>query len=298
MRPAAHSPMPRLPAARPLLAAALAAALLGACAKSSEVERLSETNRVQNQRLRALEEDVGDQLQQQQETLAALRQELRSLQGRITVINERSERLASEQQALAEGQERTQAEQRKLARLVEEERARMEQLKLEAQNDLDKMRLQLGQLEQALRSPIAGLPAKTRADKAFREAYSLLINGELDLAADEFAAFAEAHPKDERVVEALYQQGQALFLLRKYDHALIPFFEVVDKAPGHELAVPARWMLARSLEETGDLKLAREFYAQLINQNTAYANDATRRVAFINKLYPSSRNDNGGKGGG
>jgi hypothetical protein len=50
-------------------------------------------------------------------------------------------------------------------------------------------------------------------------------------------------------------------------------------------------MTARTLEETGDLKLAREFYAQLINGNTPYAVDATRRVAFINKLFPQAQGE-------
>jgi TolA-binding protein len=175
---------------------------------------------------------------------------------------------------------------------VDEELTRMKRANLESASELDKMRLQLADLEKLLRSPISRLPAKTAADLDYRAAHYDLISGQFDLAADKFERFRKEHPKDPRGTEALYRRGQAFFLLRRYDHALIPLFELVDKAPKDELATPARWYLARALEETGDLKLAREFYAQLINEKTAYANDATRRVAFINRLFPRSE---GGK---
>lgn len=274
----------------------LALTLAAACAKSSDIDRVEESNRVQDQRLLAIERDVGSSLEEQRQALRAVQGDLRAIQGdlramrgRTNLISERTEQLVSEQSALSEALERSHSEQRRLTRRVEEQVARMSRFRLESENDLDKMRLQLGQLEKLLKSPIAKLPAKTAADKEFRIANHLLINGEFDLAADRFETFRKKHPKDKRGTEALFRRGQALFLMRKYDHALIPFFEVVDKAPDHELAMPSRWMLARALEETGDLKLAREFYAQLIAGKTAYASDATRRVAFINKLFPRPR---------
>jgi TolA-binding protein len=60
----------------------------------------------------------------------------------------------------------------------------------------------------------------------------------------------------------------------------------VDKTPNHALAPEARWILARSLEEKGDFKLAREFYAEMINTNSKYKPDAMRRVQFLNVLQP------------
>lgn len=272
----------------PLLIALLAALAAAGCAKSSDVEAVAETNRVQDQRLRAIEGDVGTALREQQAMMEELRTEVRAVKGQMELVNQRTERLANEQTAITEGLERNLAEQRKLSRKVDESLAEMARYKLEAQNDLDKMRIQVAELEKLLKSPISGLPDDTRADAAFRQAYFHLINGEFDIAAQRFKAFREDYPEDDRQIQALFRRGQAFFLMRRYDHALIPFFEVLDKAPKHELATPARWMLARALEETGDLKLAREFYAQLINNKTVYANDATRRVAFINRLFPRS----------
>ena len=252
------------------------------CATSGDVKKIDEANRVQNQRLRALEEDIGTALDSQ-------RTEIKALRGQLLLVKEQTDRMAREQSAITENQERSKARQRKLTRMVEEEVNRIVRFKTEAENDLDKMRLQLGQLEKLLKSPISKLPGKTPADKEFRAAYFSLINGELDIAAGEFSAFRKKYPKDKRGVEALYRRGQAYFLMRRYDHALEPFLQVVEKSPRHPLATQARWMLARALEEAGELKLARSFYGQLITGKTVYANDATRRLAFINKLYPKSK---------
>jgi TolA-binding protein len=281
-----------------LIAGLLAAGLLAGCASSSDLGKVSEENRVQDQRLRALEEDVAGQIARQQAALDALRGEVRALQGQLRLIGERNEQMAAEQAAMAQNLERNQAGQLRMTRLVEEESNRMGRFRTEAENDLDKMRVQLGQLEQLLRTPLARMPARTPADKELRAAHFLLIDGELDLAADRFEEFRKKYPDDARGVEALFRRGQAYFLLRKYDHALIPFFEVIDKSPKHPLATPSRWMVARALEETGDLKLAREFYAQLIAGKTIYAGDATRRVAFINKLFPAGEAGKGAPQGG
>lgn len=252
------------------------------CATSGDVKKVDEANRVQDQRLRALEEDIGT-------ALDSLRTEIKALRGQIFLIKEQTDRMAGEQSAITENQERSKARQRKLTRMVEEEVNRIVRFKNDAENDLDKMRLQLGQLEKLLKSPISKLPDKSPADKEFRSAYFSLINGELDVAAGEFAAFRKKYPQDKRGVEALYRRGQAFFLMRRYDHALEPFLQVVEKSAKHPLATQARWMLARALEETGELKLARAFYGQLITGKTVYANDATRRLAFIDKLYSKSK---------
>jgi tetratricopeptide (TPR) repeat protein len=155
---------------------------------------------------------------------------------------------------------------------------------LEVEKALDGVRGQLTGLESLLQSRMADLPQKTKADRAWREAYFQLINGELDVAAAAFADFRTKYGDDPRAVEALYRQGQAYFLRRKYDEALVPCLELVEKHGDHPLAADAKWMLARSLEETGDLKLAREFYAQLIAQDTPHKRDATRRLFFIDRL--------------
>ena len=255
------------------------------------MEKVAEANRVQDQRLRAIETDVGGSLKDQKSEMEQLRRDVKAALGRMDLVDQRTQRMENEQKAITESLERSLSDQRKLGHAVETELAKMAKYKLETDNDLDKMRIQVGELEKLLRSPIARLPAKNQADKDFREAYYHLISGEFDIAADLFDKWRKAYPNDERGFEALYRRGQAFFLLRRYDHAQISLYELVDKAPKSDLATPARWLLARSLEETGDLKLARDFYAQLINDKTPYAADATRRVAFINRLFPRSQGE-------
>lgn len=292
----------------------LCVALLGACAKSSDVEKIdtdmkkvAETDRVQNGRLSRLETGVGKTLSEQGAQIKQLTAEVNalkgqasalehqtkqmgteqdSLKGRTSLLEQSTQQMGTEQQSLSNSVDRTASDQRKLSHSVSEQLASIKRYKLETGNDLDKMRGRLEELQKLLTSPIANLPDKSVADREMRQAYYDLINGEFDVGADAFGAWKHKYPKSPRVPEADYRQGQAYFLMRRYDHALIPLYELVHKWPKSQFAMPARWLLARSLEETGDLKLAREFYAQLINQNTAYSADATRRVAFIDRLYP------------
>lgn len=306
---------------RNLGVALLAVIILNAapgCASNSDLKKEKDINRIQEARIKDLEQDTqsfkerhGNRLKRLEAELRNLRggelkglenqmqnlqgtrlkrvdTQLKILKGNILLIKRTTGEIVKEQTSIRDAQERILFGQRKMTKLVTDELAKFARFRLEAENDLDKIRTRLGQMENLMRSSIARLPSKTRADKAFRRSNFLIVNGEYDLAADGFEAFVKKYPKDKRRAEALFRRGQALFLLRKYDHALIPFFEVLEKSPKHKLATPARWMLARALEETGDLRLARDFYAQLITRKTPYANDATRRVAFINKLFPGS----------
>jgi TolA-binding protein len=285
--PAALREMLAAPAA---LCAALALALaLASCAKTSDVERVEQANRVQDERLRALEEGLSDALRQQFAKLTADMTELkRVVEGRTTALQDRLDQLVAEQTKISETVDRNQAQQKRGERRLEEQVKAFAAYRTDAENDLDKLRLRMKDLEGLLKSPIAGLPAATEPDKVFRDAFFLLISGQLDLAIDRFGQFMQQFPKEPRRAEALFRQGQAYFLLRKYDYVLVPLFELLDKHAQSKFVIEARWLLARSLEETGDFKLARDFYAQLINGKTVYSADASRRVAFMNKLLPAT----------
>lgn len=285
------SPLARSALPAPRTAALLLAALLlaAACAKMGDVERLEQQNRVQDQRLRALEEGVSDALRAQFDKLNADLADLRRVvEGRTANITERLDELAAEQRKIAQTAETSQLQVRRMERRLEDQTKSFAAYRAEAENDLDKLRLRLRDLENLLKSPIAGLPASTEPDKVFRDAYFLLISGQLDLAVDRFGQFMQQFPKEPRRAEALFRQGQAYFLLRKYDFALVPLFEILDKHGQSKFVIEARWLLARSLEETGDLKLARDFYAQLIAGKTVYSADASRRVAFMNRVLPAA----------
>ena len=264
---------------------AISGLLLVGCAKTSDVEEVQSTNRVQEERIRALEDSLSKTLTQQQRELEALRTANNAMQGQIRLMQERTESLGKEQGQITEDQERILSTGAKTNRRLNVEMEAFIKARNETNNALDKLRTEMTQIRAVLQSPIAGLPDSTPADKDYRKAHYFMVSGELDFAVDAFNAFLKAYPKDERGAMVRYRIGQSYFLLRRYDRALIAFYEVVEGAPDAKHADQARWMLARSLEETGDLKLAREFYAQLIKAKTSYTNDATRRLAFITKIY-------------
>lgn len=280
----------RLAPPQALLAAAalIALAALAGCAKSGDVDKVEQENRVQDQRLRALEEGMSGALREQ---FAKMNKEMADLKARLdgqsATITERLDQISAEQRRVTEQVDGNTAHARRIDRRLDEQNKAYLTFRTDSENELDKLRLRMKDVEALLKTPIAGLPATTEPDKLYRDAFFLLISGQLDVAIDRFGQFMQQYPKEPRRAEALFRQGQAYFLLRKYDYALVPLFEILDKFPQSKFVIEARWLLARSLEETGDLKLARDFYAQLITGKTVYSADASRRVAYMNKLLPA-----------
>lgn len=271
-----------------LMAGVGAAVLLAACASSGDVEKVEQTNRVQDERLQALEISMGKEVDNLTKKAQELTRALKAAEGRLLTGNERQEKILRENEELTTALEKANAQFLAMKRRFDKEEELRGTQVAKQERDLDALRLKLDDVEKLMKSPIAELPEKTAADKLFREAFALMISGQMDLAADKFETFRKTHRSDPRAPEALYRRGQAFFLMRRYDRAIVPFFELVDKFPKDKLVVDARWMLARGLEETGDLKLAREFYAQLIAEDTIHKADATRRVHFINRIFPTS----------
>ncbi|MDH5752803.1 MAG: tetratricopeptide repeat protein [Deltaproteobacteria bacterium] len=261
---------------------------LGSCLKSSELEGLEQENKVQDQRLKALEDGIGASLDRQEKTIAELTRSIRAFQGQVRLMNERTDQFGNEQGALTRTLEKDTAERRRLAKEVSDTVAKMERMQLEAESEMDKLRLKIADLEKLLRSPLSGMEANTDADRDYRKAFATMIRGEMDLAVDYFDAFVKAYPDEHRVPDAMFHKGQSFYMIRRYDQALAALFDMVDRYHQHELALPARWLMARALEETGDLKLARDIYNQLISGQTKYAQEATRRLSFINRLFPEN----------
>ena len=270
-----------------LLGVVLALAAAGGCASKGDMEALQQASRVQDDRLKAMETSVGGEIQRLNGEIERLVEQLRKAEARAGGLADKTDKLLGEQARLADDLERANARIQAAQRQAARQKKNLTTLVRESEKELDAVRLMLADINKVMKTSIAQLPAKTKADRLFREAFFHMVSGQLDLAADRFADFAESYPREARAPEAKYRRGQAFFLMRKYDHALVPFFELVEKHPKHDLAVEGRWMIARSLEEIGDFTLARDFYAQLISEKTIHKADATRRVFFINKLYPN-----------
>jgi TolA-binding protein len=257
------------------------------CAKSGDVDRMEQENRVRDARIKALEDGMVDAVRKQTQQLADRIDAIqRSVEARTAATTDRLDQLAGEQTRISDEGETTRAQLKKLDRRFDDYAKAQAVAWTEQSSEVDKLRLRAQDVEKLLRSPIADLPAGTEADKAWREAHFLMISGQMDVAADKFAQFMQTFPSDKRRPEALLRQGQAYFMIRKYDFALAPLYELVDKFGTAKAAVEGKWYIARALEETGDVKLARDFYAQLVAAKTEYSADASRRVALIQKLYP------------
>ena len=278
----------RLPKSLPALWLALFLnfVIMSACASSGDVKKLAQENQVQDERIAALEKVAGASINDLLKELKILQDQVRKTQGRLHTLGGQMEKVQKDQAQLLAQAERSTAQAKSIERLASDQTKEQAKFMTSARQELDGVRLRITEVEKLIRTSLAKLPEKTQADKDFREAFVLLTGGQLDFAAESFVKFQKDYPEDSRIPEALYRQGQALYLGRKFELALVPFFQIVEKFATHNLAVEARWMLARGLEETGDLKLARDFYTQLVAQNTVYKADATRRLHFINKLYP------------
>ena len=270
--------------------------LLAGCVMPGQVSKLDSDNQVQNQRLAAIERSSGREIETLSQQLETMRRQLRSSAGQLQNMSSKLDKLLKEQTAIADSQEKTNAQGHSVRRRMDRMEKENAILQRSQKKELDAMRISMAAMVKLMKSPISGLPSKTKADKMFREAFSNMVGGQLDIAADQFDKFTKTYKQDRRAPEAVYRGGQAFFLMRKYDHATVLFLEMVEKHGKHKLAVDARWMLARSLEETGDLRLARDLYAELISGNTIHKADATRRVYFINELYPKLKQPRG-KGG-
>jgi TolA-binding protein len=207
-----------------VLAGCLAIGASG-CAKSGDIEKLEQENRVQDARIKALENGMADAVQKQIGPLLQRLDELqRALDARYTVLNDRLEGLTTEQGRISEEGESNRAQIKRAERHLDEYVKGQAVTLQEQANELDKLRLRVQDVDRLLKSPIADLPATTEADKLYREAHFLMISGQLDLAADKFGQFMQTFPQDKRRPEALLRQGQSYFMMRKYDFALAPLY--------------------------------------------------------------------------
>ncbi len=206
-----------------------------------------------------------------------------ALNGRLRLLEGDTKRLLIEQQLLRQSLEQNQNESAKLKRQLAEALDNLKTTTTTLIEEQDKLESLQQEIVRLLRSPVGDLPAKSAGDKAFRTAFLYMVSGELDLAAQAFAEFYQTRPHHPKAQEALLREGQAWFLLRRHARALKPLLSVTERYQEGPWALQGRWMLARSLEETGEWQLARALYAQLAEGRTFYALDSAKRLAFLQK---------------
>ena len=210
---------------------------------------------------------------------------LNIIEAKLQLLERDLKNLKRENQALRESLEHVQIDGIKLEKALESALKKHEASQLSLRDELDKRILDIGEMERLLKSPLADLPEKTVADRLLRVAMSRLFSGDLDLAVRSLADFRDHFPQEKRLPQVLHRQAQALFLLRQCEGALEPLYTLLEKHSRYRKINDARWLLARCLEDNGEPLQARRYYAELVSGNVSWADDAARRLQFIDNRY-------------
>ncbi len=213
---------------------------------------------------------------------------LNAIENRLQLLENLLREVTAENKALRETLERMEIEALRLEQEFKNELQEHAKSQVVWRDEVDKLRLQITVMEQLLRSPLAGVPDVTVADKLFRRGLSQIINGQLDVGVRDLADFRRRYPKDVRLSQVLHYQGQALFLLHQCEGAMEPLFALLDNQPQYRRVADVRWLLASCLEDVGEPLRARRFYAELVASGGAWTDDATRRLQFLDQRYGKS----------
>lgn len=107
----------------------------------------------------------------------------------------------------------------------------------------------------------------TPDEKAYRDAYQLLRNGNYDQAAIQFEELVKRNPKSQFAADAVYSIGEAKLKLGRFDEAVLHFHRVVKEYPGSQKELDALLKQGEAFEKLGDPRSARVIYKQLTTDN-------------------------------
>ncbi len=223
---------------------------------------------------------------------------LKALQGRLTAVEERVNRLAIDS---ANGDAARQQELARLQGAVEELRYKLDQLEKRQRDlflDLDRRLRELAGLAAASgasaasapgASPVASsfpsAPAPSPAPAAhppapaassaatgdggalFNQALKGLQGQQAAAALRDFEAFLAQFPNDGRATEAHFWAGTAALQLKQFEKARQHFARIVFDQPRHELAPDAMLGLANALQGLGDKQGARDMLSRLVERH-------------------------------
>lgn len=116
--------------------------------------------------------------------------------------------------------------------------------------------------------------------KIFKKAHLLYKNRQLDKSQQLFILYREKAPDTELTDDALYYTAYIHFLQKKYEQAILHFFELNKQFPKSNWTNDAKWWLAISLERTEDMGGATDIYLELekLPQSNPIHHKAKRRL--------------------
>ncbi len=133
-------------------------------------------------------------------------------------------------------------------------------------------------------SSIAAKNGKSdESDKVFKTAYKLYKGKRLKESRELFKKYRQIAPNTDLTDDSVYFVAYIYFLERKYDEAILHFFELINQFPKSNWFYDAKWWLAVSLERTEDTVAAIDIYRELerLNPDHPHRYRAKNRLAEL-----------------
>lgn len=133
--------------------------------------------------------------------------------------------------------------------------------------------------------PAAAPVAVENGEAAYQAALQTLRGGQYEQAITALSAFPEQYPQSSFLPNAYYWQGEANYVLRHFDRAIIDFQTVIERFPSSSKVADATLKLGFSEYEMGKTEAAVATLNKVVEQypNTSAARLAKVRLDRINK---------------
>jgi tol-pal system protein YbgF len=152
----------------------------------------------------------------------------------------------------------------KLARKIDETGTRISALATQ----VSEMKMQSEALQRRRFQSMSGNPAEMalNADTIFHEAYSDLVQGNLDLAVQGFQSYVRNFPENEKADDAQYYIGAAYYNETRWAEAIAAFTSVLNDYPKGDKLASATYKRAKAELGQGEKTNAIEDFKAVINK--------------------------------
>lgn len=114
----------------------------------------------------------------------------------------------------------------------------------------------------------------SKSEEWFKKGITYYQSNEYLRAIDNFKHIRRKFPQHPTAVDAHYWLGMAYYKIKDYPSAALTLYDFVDQNPLHPNALKAKWSLALSLKNSGDIGLARDIFEELAGTSSPYRRKA------------------------
>lgn len=139
---------------------------------------------------------------------------------------------------------------------------------------------ELESVEQAINTqqPEGAPVAVENGEAAYQSALQILRSGQYEQAVAALAAFPEQYPHSSYLPNAYYWQGEANYVLRHFEAAIVAFQTVIDKFPASTKVADSMLKLGFSQYELGNIDGAKQMLNNVMQQ---YSNTSAAKLAKV-----------------